>query len=106
MTPELFVQHAINCVFSRAVGMSSDLIALSTVPPTAPPAPKLRLDLTYAVALREVFHRSGIQAEPGRLYPEHPDIDTDPRLAEAGPDSGLLEVQVPPGWGADNRAFR
>ncbi len=51
VTPELFVQHAINTAFSRAVGMASEQIALSTVPPTAPPAPKLRLDLPYAVAV-------------------------------------------------------
>jgi hypothetical protein len=38
--PELLVQHAINSAFSNAVGMPKDRIALSTVPPTAPPAPK------------------------------------------------------------------
>ena len=38
--PELLVQHAINTAYSRAVGMSNEQIALSTVPPTAPPAPK------------------------------------------------------------------
>lgn len=43
VTPELFVQHAINTAYSQAAGMPADLIALSTVPPTAPPAPKLRL---------------------------------------------------------------
>ena len=53
--PELFVQHAINTEYSRAAGMPAEQIALSTVPPTAPPAPKLRLDLPYAVALRELF---------------------------------------------------
>ncbi|HEY7219570.1 MAG TPA: lysine 5,6-aminomutase subunit alpha, partial [Candidatus Binatia bacterium] len=52
VTPELFVQHAINTAYSRAAGMAPELIALSTVPPTAPPAPKLRLDLPYAIALR------------------------------------------------------
>src|SRR5210317_1552989 len=39
VTPELFVQHAINCACSRAAGMPEELIALSTVPPTAQPAP-------------------------------------------------------------------
>jgi D-ornithine 4,5-aminomutase subunit beta len=53
--PELFVQHAINTEYSRSAGMPAEQIALSTVPPTAPPAPKLRLDLPYSVALRELF---------------------------------------------------
>ena len=58
MRPELLVQHAINTAYSRAVGMAPEQIALSTVPPTAPPAPKLRIDLPYAVALRDLFARS------------------------------------------------
>jgi D-ornithine 4,5-aminomutase subunit beta len=76
VTPELFVQHAINCAFSRAVGMSSDLIALSTVPPTAPPAPKLRLDLTYAVALREVFQGYKFRAQQNTRYMETDTMET------------------------------
>ncbi|MGI9592202.1 MAG: lysine 5,6-aminomutase subunit alpha TIM-barrel domain-containing protein, partial [Myxococcota bacterium] len=48
VTPELLVQHAINTAFSAAAGLPAERIALSTVPPTAPPAPKLRLDLPYA----------------------------------------------------------
>lgn len=36
VTPELLVQHAINTAYSRAVGMPSSQIGLSTVPPTAP----------------------------------------------------------------------
>jgi D-ornithine 4,5-aminomutase subunit beta len=70
VTPELFVQHAINSVYSHAVGMSTDQIALSTVPPTAPPAPKLRLDLTYAVALREVFQGYRFRAQQNTRYME------------------------------------
>jgi D-ornithine 4,5-aminomutase subunit beta len=70
VTPELFVQHAINCAYSRAVGMASDLIALSTVPPTAPPAPKLRLDLPYAVALREFFRGYLFRAQQNTRYME------------------------------------
>lgn len=76
VTPELFVQHAINSAFSRAVGMSSDFIALSTVPPTAPPAPKMRLDLTYAVALREVFQGYKFRAQQNTRYMEADTMET------------------------------
>jgi D-ornithine 4,5-aminomutase subunit beta len=70
VTPELVVQHAINTAYSRAVGMPADLIALSTVPPTAPPAPKLRLDLPYAVALRELFRGYRFRAQQNTRYIE------------------------------------
>jgi D-ornithine 4,5-aminomutase subunit beta len=70
VVPELFVQHAVNTAFSRAVGMAREQIALSTVPPTAPPAPKLRLDLPYAVALREVFRGFRIRAQQNTRYME------------------------------------
>ena len=70
VTPELFVQHAINCAYSRAAGMPEELIALSTVPPTAPPAPKLRLDLPYAVALRELFTGYRFRAQQNTRYME------------------------------------
>lgn len=70
VTPELFVQHAINTAYSRAVGMPPELIALSTVPPTAPPAPKLRLDLPYAVALRELFRGYKFRAQQNTRYVE------------------------------------
>ncbi|MDH3713711.1 MAG: D-ornithine 4,5-aminomutase subunit OraE [Gammaproteobacteria bacterium] len=70
VTPELFVQHAINTAFSRAVGMPAGQIALSTVPPTAPPAPKLRLDLPYAVALRELFDGYRFRAQQNTRYIE------------------------------------
>ena len=68
--PELFVQHAINCGLSRAVGMPKDQIALSTVPPTAPPAPKLSLDLPYAMALRDLFHGYKFRAQQNTRYVE------------------------------------
>lgn len=68
--PELFVQHAINTVYSRAIGMAAEQIALSTVPPTAPPAPKLRLDLPYAIALREVFQGYKFRAQQNTRYME------------------------------------
>jgi len=70
VTPELFVQHAINTGYSRAVGMPAELIALSTVPPTSPPAPKLRLDLPYAVALRELFAGYKFRAQQNTRYME------------------------------------
>ena len=35
--------------------MKKENICLSTVPPTATPAPALYTDLPYAVALRELF---------------------------------------------------
>ncbi|MEJ1355116.1 MAG: D-ornithine 4,5-aminomutase subunit OraE [Candidatus Sedimenticola sp. (ex Thyasira tokunagai)] len=70
VTPELFVQHAVNCAFSLAVGMPKELIALSTVPPTAPPAPKMRLDLPYAIALRELFLGFPMRAQQNTRYME------------------------------------
>jgi D-ornithine 4,5-aminomutase subunit beta len=76
VTPELLVQHAINTAYSRAVGMPSDQIGLSTVPPTAPPAPKLRLDLPYAVALRELFTGCRFRAQQNTRY-----IESDTREA-------------------------
>jgi len=66
--PELLVQHAINTAYSRAAGLPAELIALSTVPPTAPPAPKLRLDLPYAVALRELFAGYRFRAQQNTRY--------------------------------------
>src|SRR3970282_246643 len=70
VTPELFVQHAINPAYSRAAGMAPRQIALSTVPPTAPPAPKLRLDLPYAIALRELFKGYRFRAQQNTRYIE------------------------------------
>ena len=70
VTPELFVQHAVNVAYSRSAGMPAELIALSTVPPTAPPAPKLRLDLPYAVALREMFRGYRFRAQQNTRYME------------------------------------
>ena len=70
ITPELFVQHAINTAYSRGAGMAADRIALSTVPPTAPPAPKIRLDLPYAVALRELFVDYKFRAQQNTRYME------------------------------------
>ncbi|MGI9539917.1 MAG: lysine 5,6-aminomutase subunit alpha TIM-barrel domain-containing protein, partial [Miltoncostaeaceae bacterium] len=70
VTPELFVQHALNTAYSRAAGMAAEQIALSTVPPTAPPAPKLRLDLPYAIALRELFAGYRFRAQQNTRYME------------------------------------
>ncbi len=68
--PELVVQHGINCAFSVAVGMDKDLIGLSTVPPNAPPAPKLWYDLPYAVALRDFFSDYKMRAQQNTRYIE------------------------------------
>ncbi|MFH5836532.1 D-ornithine 4,5-aminomutase subunit OraE [Proteiniclasticum sp. C24MP] len=68
--PELMVQHALNSVFSVKVGMEKENICLSTVPPTAPPAPSMTLDLPYAVALREFFDEYRIRAQQNTKYME------------------------------------
>ena len=68
--PELLVQHGINCAYSIAAGMPKDLIGLSTVPPDAPPAPKLWYDLPYAVALRDFFSDFKIRAQQNTRYIE------------------------------------
>jgi len=68
--PELLVQHGINCAFSVAVGMDKELIGLSTVPPDAPPAPKLWYDLPYAVALRDFFSDYKMRAQQNTRYIE------------------------------------
>lgn len=68
--PELMVQHAINSIFSVKVGMKKENIALSTVPPTAPPAPNMRLDLPYAIALRELFKDFKMRAQQNTKYME------------------------------------
>lgn len=72
--PELMVQHAINSLFSVKAGMEPENIGLSTVPPTAPPAPKLWYDLPYAVALRDIFSDYKFRAQQNTRYVES---DTD-----------------------------
>jgi D-ornithine 4,5-aminomutase subunit beta len=66
--PELMVQHGINSIFSVKVGMEPQNICLSTVPPTAPPAPCMRLDLPYAIALREFFSDYKMRAQQNTKY--------------------------------------
>ena len=68
--PELMVQHAINSIFSRKVGIKPENISLSTVPPTAPPAPRMRIDLPYAVALRDFFSEYKMRAQQNTKYME------------------------------------
>ncbi len=68
--PELIVQHGINCAFSVRSGMPKELIGLSTVPPNAPPAPKLWYDLPYAVALRDFFSDYKMRAQQNTRYIE------------------------------------
>ena len=68
--PELMVQHAINSIYSVKVGMKKTNICLSTVPPTAPPAPSMHLDLPYAVALRDLFSEYRMRAQMNTKYME------------------------------------
>ena len=72
--PELLVQHGINCAYSIASGMPKEMIGLSTVPPNAPPAPKLWYDLPYAVALRDFFSEYKMRAQQNTRYIES-DLD-------------------------------
>ena len=66
--PELIVQHAINSRFSEKVGVKPENISLSTVPPTATPAPCVYMDLPYAVALREICDRYKMRAQMNTKY--------------------------------------
>lgn len=68
--PELLVQHSINCAFSIKAGMPKNLIALSTVPPTSAPAPCIKIDLPYAVALRDFFEDFIFRAQMNTRYME------------------------------------
>ena len=68
--PELMVQHAINAIFSARVGIPKKNICLSTVPPTATPAPCVYMDLPYAVALRDLFHEYRMRAQMNTKYIE------------------------------------
>ncbi len=74
--PELLVQHALNSAYSRMIGMPADHIALSSVPPTAPPAPAMTYDLPYAVAVRWLFSDYKIRAQQNTRY-----IESDSREA-------------------------
>lgn len=68
--PELLVQHAINSRFSEKCGIKAENICLSTVPPAAPPTPDLKLNLPYAVALREFFSDYKMRAQMNTKYME------------------------------------
>lgn len=68
--PELMVQHAINSLFSVKSGIKRENIALSTVPPTASPAPDLRINLPYAKALRDFFSDYKMRAQMNTKYME------------------------------------
>jgi D-ornithine 4,5-aminomutase subunit beta len=74
--PELLVQHAINSAFSELSGMKKEHIALSSVPPTAPPGPALSYDLPYAVCLRWLFSDYKVRAQQNTRY-----IESDSREA-------------------------
>ncbi len=66
--PELLVQHGINSLFSERIGIKPDNICLSTVPPAATPAPDVKLNLPYAVALREFFDKYKMRAQMNTKY--------------------------------------
>ncbi|MFV0424238.1 MAG: D-ornithine 4,5-aminomutase subunit OraE [Bacilli bacterium] len=66
--PELLVQHGINSLFSEKIGIKPENICLSTVPPAAPPTPDVKLNLPYAVALREFFDRYKMRAQMNTKY--------------------------------------
>lgn len=66
--PELLVQHAINSLFSERVGIKPENICLSTVPPAASPAPDLRINLPYAIALRSLFDKYKMRAQMNTKY--------------------------------------
>ena len=68
--PELMVQHAINALFSHKVGVPKENICLSTVPPSATPAPCVHMDLPYAVALRDLFKGYRMRAQMNTKYIE------------------------------------
>jgi D-ornithine 4,5-aminomutase subunit beta len=68
--PELIVQHAINSLFSERAGIKPSNICLSTVPPTAPPAPCVFMDLPYAVALRDFCDKYRMRAQMNTKYME------------------------------------
>ena len=68
--PELMVQHGINALLSYKVGIKKENICLSTVPPTATPAPCVYMDLPYAVALRELFKGYRMRAQMNTKYIE------------------------------------
>ena len=50
--------------------MPKEDICLSTVPPTATPAPCMRMDLPYAVALRDFFAGFRMRAQMNTKYIE------------------------------------
>ena len=66
--PELMVQHGLNSIFSYKSGIKKENICLSTVPPTAAPAPSMKFDLPYAVALRDFFSEYKMRAQMNTKY--------------------------------------
>ena len=68
--PELLVQHIINSRFSEKVGMAKQNICLSTVPPAASPTPDIKINLPYAVALREFLGDYKMRAQMNTKYME------------------------------------
>ena len=67
--PELLVQHAINSLFSVKAGMKKENIALSTVL-RQPPCTRFKINLPYAVALRDFFSEYKMRAQMNTKYME------------------------------------
>ncbi len=70
---DLFSRRCIGWDLSRNIDTQLTLtalenIALSTVPPTSPPSPKLRDDLPYAIALRDFFDGFKFRAQMNTRY--------------------------------------
>jgi D-ornithine 4,5-aminomutase subunit beta len=65
--------------------MPKEDIALSTVPPDAAPAPCMRLDLPYAVALRDFFGEYKMRAQQNTRY-----MESDSRDATVSPVMNLM----------------
>lgn len=68
--PELLVQHAVNSLYSVKAGMKKGNIALSTVPPTTSPSPEMRINMIYALTIRELFKGYRFRAQMNTRYIE------------------------------------
>ncbi len=90
--PELIVQHAINALFSEKVGIKPENISLSTVPPSATPAPCVYMDLPYAVALRDICDRYKMRAQENTKY-----ICSSAREATVSPCAEHADLQADQG---------
>ena len=105
--PELMVQHGINAIFSARVGINKKNICLSTVPPTATPAPCVYMDLPYAVALRDLFHEYRMRAQMNTKYIESSTREaTVTEIDENGKAHDIETVEKAPDSIAENQGYR